>query len=192
MRHFRNDARFLFTFAGAGVGRAQLKQICANEDIQNVRFLPYAPREQMNEHLAQADIGLVTELPTCTGTVVPSKMYGLMAAGRPILFVGPKEATPSLLIERFQCGWQVDPGDVHGVITLLEGLSVRRNGAWARGNRARAAFDKHYDVRHGVARVAAALGLGAPTKTPAWQPVVSDTGRQVVPGERASAVTAGD
>jgi colanic acid biosynthesis glycosyl transferase WcaI len=171
MRHFRNDSRFLFTFAGGGVGRAQLEQVCASQGIQNVRFLPYASRERMNEHLAQADIGLVTELSACMGTVVPSKVYGLMAAGRPILFVGPKEATSGLLIQRFQCGWQIDPGDVRMVITLLEWLSVSRDEAWVRGERARAAFDRHYDLPHGVARVAAALGLGTPT-TPIWEGVV--------------------
>jgi len=164
MRHFRNDARFLFTFAGGGVGRAKLEQLCTAEGIQNTRFLPYANREDMNGHLAQADIGLVTELRACIGTVVPSKVYGLMAAGRPILFVGPRDATPGLLIERFQCGWQIDPGDVQGLIALLERLIVSREEAWVCGERGRAAFDRHYDLPHGVARVAAALGVGTPVE----------------------------
>jgi colanic acid biosynthesis glycosyl transferase WcaI len=194
MRHLRNDSRFLFTFADGGVGRSQLEQICANEDIQNVRFLPYARREQMTEHLAQADIGLVTELATCTGTVVPSKTYGLMAAGRPILFVGPKEATPGLLIERFRCGWQIDPGDVQRFTGLLEWLAVRRDEAWARGDRARAAFDRHYDLPQGVSRVAAALGLGEPIEASVWETTVEAGDRlEVTPAEpRAVAAGGGD
>lgn len=161
MRHFRNDSRFLFTFAGGGVGRTQLEQICAAEGIRNARFLSYASRGRMNQHLAQADVGLVTERPACIGTVVPSKMYSLMAAGRPILFIGPRQATPGILIDRFQCGWQIDPGDLQSLITLLEWLSVRRDAAAMHGRRARAAFDRYYDLPHGVARVAAALGLVA-------------------------------
>jgi len=160
MHHFRNDSRFVFTFAGGGVGRARLESLCKAKDIQNVRFLPYVNRENISEHLGQADLGLVTELPACIGTVVPSKVYGLMAAARAILFIGPKAATPSLLIQRFQCGWQIEPGDVRTLIDLLDGLPASREELEARGQRAREAFDKHYDLPHGVARVAAALGLG--------------------------------
>lgn len=165
MRHFRNDPRFLFTFAGGGVGRARLERFCAEEGIANARFGPYASLAGMDEHLAEADIGLVTELPACIGTVVPSKVYGLMAAGRPLLFIGPKQATPGLLIERFQCGWQIDPGDQPALIALLEWLSANREAAWTHGQNARAALDHHYDVSHGVSRVTAALGLEPQPRT---------------------------
>jgi hypothetical protein len=175
MRHFRNDSRFLFTFAGGGAARTQLEQMCTAEGIQNARFPPYASREHMSEHLAQADIGLVTERPACVGTVVPSKMYGLMAAGRPILFIGPKQATPGLLIQRFQCGWQIDPGDLRKLIMLLEWLSVRREAAWEHGQRARAAFESYYDLPHGVARVTAALGLGTACRVDTFEKVLSAT-----------------
>jgi glycosyltransferase involved in cell wall biosynthesis len=158
--HFRNDARFRFTFAGAGVGRSRLERLCASQGIRNAHFLPYADKEGMSEHLAQADVGLVTERPACVGTVVPSKVYGLMAAGRPVLFIGPRQATPGLLIERFQCGWQVEPGDTAALVALLERLSDSRESTGLCGRRARAAFDRHYDLPDGVARVAAALGAG--------------------------------
>ena len=168
IQHFRNDPRFLFTFAGGGVGREYLESLCTAEGISNVHFPAYADRASMSEHLAQADIGLVTERPACVGTVVPSKMYGLMAAGRPILFIGPRHATPGLLIERFQCGWQVDPGDLRSLTALLENLSTGRETALVYGQRARAAFDRHYDMPDGVARVAAALGLGTLLPAPVW------------------------
>jgi colanic acid biosynthesis glycosyl transferase WcaI len=99
IRHFRNDSRFVFAFAGGGVGHAQIQRICAAEGIDNVRFLPYCDREEMSQHLAQAHIGLVTLRPPCVGTVVPSKVYGLMAAGRPLLFIGPRRATPAMVIK---------------------------------------------------------------------------------------------
>jgi glycosyltransferase involved in cell wall biosynthesis len=159
MLHFRNDARFAFVFAGGGVGRAKIEQLCETHGIGNARFLPYAERDHMNVHLAQADIGLVTEHTACVGTVVPSKLYALMAAGRPVLFIGPRQATPGTVVNRFQCGWQVNPGDLPALVTLLERLSAHRGEIAAYGARARAAFEKHYDRPRGVARVAAAMGL---------------------------------
>jgi colanic acid biosynthesis glycosyl transferase WcaI len=157
MRHFRNDPRFVFTFAGGGVGRSQLERLCSTEGIDNARFLPYSSRKSMGEHLAQADIGLVTERATWIGTIVPSKVYGLMAAGRPVLFIGPESATPSLVINKFHCGWQVEPGDLPAVVALLEGLSLDRDGIHCRGRRARLAFEREYDMPHGVARVSKIL-----------------------------------
>jgi glycosyltransferase involved in cell wall biosynthesis len=157
--HFRNDARFQFTFAGSGVGREQLEKQCAAEGIRNVGFPGYAEKGGMSAHLAQADIGLVTERPACVGTVVPSKVYGLMAAARPLLFIGPADATPGLIIGRFQCGWKIAPGDVPALIALLENLAMRRDAVASHGRRAREAFRQYYDLPDGVARVAAALGV---------------------------------
>jgi len=174
LRHFRNDSRFVFTFAGGGVGRAELQRICAAEAIENAHFIPYVDRGRMNEHLAQADIGLVTERPACIGTVVPSKTYSMMAAGRPILFIGPREATPGLVVQRFQCGWQVDPGDVGTLIALLEWSSASRETLWQYGQRARCAFEQHYDMRLGVAKVAAVLGLGTADKAQPHEAISAD------------------
>jgi len=157
IRHFRDDPRFVFSFAGGGVKRDELETICVAEGCQNAKFLPYASREHMDEHLAQADIGLVTQRPAHIGIVVPSKVYGLLAAGRPVLFVGPRRSTADLLIRRFKCGWQVDPGDSKSMVDLLELLAGNRDELRSYGDRARQALDQHYDLPHGVARVAAAM-----------------------------------
>lgn len=168
LRFFRNDSRFIFSFAGGGVGKARLERVCEAESIQNVRFLPYSDRERMSAHLAQADVGLVTELAACLGTVVPSKVYGLMAAARPVLFVGPNSATPALLIARFECGWQIEPGDSRSLINLLEQLSRDRTQVQRRGQQARTAFEQNYDTPTGVRRVAEALGFAADAQATAW------------------------
>ena len=162
MRHFRNDPRFVFTFAGSGVNREKLERICRAEKIGNSFFVPYCTRDKLAEHFAQADIGLVTERPVCIGTVVPSKVYGIMAASKPILFVGPRRATPALIVQRFACGWQVDPGAGGSLIHLLERLYGDSALVSQRGARAREAFERHYTLSQGVNRVAAILGLSAP------------------------------
>jgi glycosyltransferase involved in cell wall biosynthesis len=159
LRRFRNDSRFTFTFAGGGTGKVALERICRAEGIGNVHFAPYASRCLLSEHLGQASIGLVTERPASIGTVVPSKLYGLMAAARPIVFIGPAQSTPDLLIRRFDCGWQVDPGDTESLFRLLEYLQTNREAIELSGRRARQALELHYDVSNGVARIAEVLGL---------------------------------
>jgi colanic acid biosynthesis glycosyl transferase WcaI len=172
MRHFRDDPRFVFTFAGAGVKRDELEHICTAEGIRNAVFVPYASRDHMDEHLAQADIGLVTQLPAHIGIVVPSKVYGLLASGRPVLFIGPRRSTADLLIRRFKCGWQIDPGNWKSMVDLLQRLASDREDLRSHGGRARRAFDRHYDLPHGVARVAAAISLATPATSPVSRPRV--------------------
>jgi glycosyltransferase involved in cell wall biosynthesis len=82
-----------------------------------------------------------------------------MAAGRPFIYVGPAEANPARLVDRFGCGWRIEPGDSVGLAGLLESLAARPELLAAAGARARQAFLDHYDIEHGVARILKILGL---------------------------------
>jgi glycosyltransferase involved in cell wall biosynthesis len=116
--------------------------------------------------LAQGHIGLVTQRPESLGSVVPSKTYGIMAAGRPILFIGPKQATPARIVEEYRCGWHIEPGDVEGLVDLLETLAQRPDLIHYAGALARQAFEQHYDRPIAVARFGAILGLTSPVQAP--------------------------
>lgn len=158
---FANHPGFKFVFAGGGVHRQQMEKVCREESIVNVEFRPYASRLELSASLAEGHVGLVTQLPQTCGSVVPSKTYGIMAAGRPILFIGPRAATPARVIDRFKCGWQIDPGDPSSVVGLLQKLDSDRRLIAEAGNRARQAFEQYYDLPIGAARVVKILGLGA-------------------------------
>jgi colanic acid biosynthesis glycosyl transferase WcaI len=153
----KNQIRF--TFAGAGSGHAWLRRFCDDRELSNAEFLPYCDRDELGARLASGHIGLVTQKPECLGSVVPSKTYGIMAAGRPVLFVGPKSSTPSRIIERYGCGWQIDCGDVRGLVELLNHLDGHRELIEAAGRRAHAAFAGNYQRTHGAARIAGILGV---------------------------------
>ena len=82
IRHFRSDSRFHFAFAGAGPRRNALESFCAaNQAAAHVSFSGYRSRHQLAEAFGACHIGLVTQKPETCGSVVPSKTYGLMAAG---------------------------------------------------------------------------------------------------------------
>jgi colanic acid biosynthesis glycosyl transferase WcaI len=161
----RNDPRFEFIFVGSGGRRAELAAFCASEKLDSVEFRPYVQRANLGESLGIGDIGLVTQRDACCGSVVPSKVYGLLAAGRPVLFVGPKDATPSLIVQRFACGWQIDCGDSDGLTKLLLHLADHKEEIVQAAERARAALLDHYDLPIGVARIAGILGLRSSTTT---------------------------
>jgi glycosyltransferase involved in cell wall biosynthesis len=157
--HFRSDSRFHFAFAGAGPLRDTFESFCREHDVANVSFAGYRSYGDLAQSLGACHVGLVTQKLATLGAVVPSKTYGLMAAGRPILFIGPREGIPARIIERFRCGWQIDPGDTRGLIELLEFLTVNLGAIHDAGARARDAFLQHYDLPIGVARIRSILGV---------------------------------
>lgn len=162
MERLRNDSRFHFVFAGGGARREYLNRYCRNRGINNVTFRPYCSRGELGASLAEGHVGLVTQLPQTSGSLVPSKTYGIMAAGRPVLYVGPADATPAQKIVRYDCGWRIDPGDTEGLVLLLERLEANRDLVRSAGERAREAFEQHHDLPVAVRRVINILGLSHP------------------------------
>jgi len=145
-----------------------LEEFCRAEGIGNAEFRPSASRSELSGSLAEGHVGLVTQIADTAGAIVPSKTYGIMAAGRPILYVGPESATPARVLERHGCGWRIEPGDVAGMVRLLKRLEQDRGLVREAGAQARRAFEKYYDRPIGVARILSILGLSeTPRPTPA-------------------------
>jgi colanic acid biosynthesis glycosyl transferase WcaI len=159
IRQLRDDKRFRFVFVGGGARRKSLEGFCHSQEISSVEFQPYAKRLDLSNSLARGHIGLVTQIPETLGAVVPSKVYGIMAAGRPVLYIGPESATPARIIQEHECGWRIDPGDVTGLVCLLRRLEQNRDLLRKAGLKARTSFEKHYDKPIAVARLLSILGL---------------------------------
>jgi colanic acid biosynthesis glycosyl transferase WcaI len=159
MWHLRDDSRFRFVFVGGGARRQRFEEFCRSERISTAEFRPYATRAELGRSLAEGHLGLVTQLPETLGAVVPSKTYGIMAAGRPVLYVGPQNARTARVLEQHGCGWRIEPGDAAGMVRLLERLKQDRALLQEAGSRARSVFEKYYDKPIGVARVLSILGL---------------------------------
>ncbi len=153
----RDDERFRFLFVGSGGRRAELAAFVEEQGVHSVELRPYVQRESLSESLAAGDIGLVTQRDACCGSVVPSKVYGLLAAGRPLLFIGPAAATPARIIARFGCGWHINVGDGEQLTALLRHLAENPDEVCLAGMAARRALLDHFDLPHGVARILSIL-----------------------------------
>src|SRR5206468_3558862 len=76
---------------GDGAQRAELEAEAARRGLPNVSFFPTQPRAQLAETLGVGDLHLVTLRPGCERLVFPSKLYGIAAVDRPVLFIGPPD-----------------------------------------------------------------------------------------------------
>jgi colanic acid biosynthesis glycosyl transferase WcaI len=166
MLELKDDDRFRFVFVGSGGRQQELTSLIVAHSLRFVDVRPYVERTGLGESLSAGDIGLVTQRDVCCGSVVPSKVYGLLAAGRPILFVGPREATPACIVRRFDCGWHVDCGDAAALTQLLLHLADHPEKVTRAGRNARNALLQHFDLPIGVARLASILGADSRAYSP--------------------------
>jgi len=124
----KGPSSILFLFVGSGPMESWLRSEALRLNLRNVRFLPSQAEESLSTSLAAADLHLVTMKQEMTGLVVPSKFYGVLAAGRPCLFVGPVTSEVALVIRELEVGAVIQPGDQSGLAdVILEFLE--RSGA---------------------------------------------------------------
>jgi glycosyltransferase involved in cell wall biosynthesis len=143
----RDDAGIEFLITGGG---AQLEAI-RGEELPNVRFAGYAPRERLSESLSSADAHLVTLLPALEGLIVPSKFYGVLAVARPVLFVGAPDGDLARIIRTHDCGYVIDPGDGDALAACIRELASDRERARAIGARGRRLYEEQFAPRSALA-----------------------------------------
>lgn len=154
-----NSEEFRFIFVGGGPHWNNLRQECNDRRLTTVEFRPFGTRLELQQLYSSSDVGLVTLKDACCGSLVPSKTYSLLAAGLPILYVGPAAATPGLVIEEFGCGWQVDCGNASGLLSLIELLQHNRDMVSRKSVLARQVFLDHFDRPVATKRLAEIMGL---------------------------------
>lgn len=118
----RADTEVVFLFIGDGAQRSALEQRAAERGLTQVRFQKSQPRSRLGETLALGDVHLVTLRAGCERFVFPSKVYGIAAVGRPIVFLGPPECEVARRITSSGFGHAFAAPDTAGVAGALRSL----------------------------------------------------------------------
>jgi glycosyltransferase involved in cell wall biosynthesis len=140
----RERMDIVFLFIGGGVLSRELQRECTERGLENVRFLPYQPRARLRESLGVCDAHLIVLRPEMEGLVVPSKFYGVMAAGRPVLFVGDTEGEIARMIDEAGAGIAVTTGDADALVKAVFTLEASPEERGLLGRNARTAFESLY------------------------------------------------
>ena len=135
-RQYRHREDVVFVVNGEGSARAALEASAAG--LPNLVFVGYQPAERLDEVLASADIGVVVLREGLARSSVPSKIYSILAAGRPVVAsVDPRTELPRL-IDEAGCGVAVAPGDQAAFNAAVGSLLDDPVGREAMGRRGRA------------------------------------------------------
>lgn len=151
-RELRSDADVLFLFIGGGHRKRDIRREATAHGLDNVRFLGYQPRERLHESLSAASLSLVTQDPPMDGLLVPSKTYGILASGRPVLFIGSEQSDVAAIVRDAGCGFVAAPDDAAAVVRAIRSLKDHPAEAERLGAAARRAAVQRYDRRLATSR----------------------------------------
>lgn len=148
----------LWVFTGSGRGRPIVERFVAENQGLPVRLLPHVDNTDLAAHLCSADIHLASVDPAWDGLILPSKVQGSFAVGRPVLFVGSDTHEIARWIRESGGGWNVATHDTAGLAAILRGITA--DDYRARGAAARRFASEAFALDRNVARVVTSL-LGA-------------------------------
>jgi len=151
--------RLAWLFVGAGAGLDRLRARLAGP--ADVRFRPYQPRARLSASLSVPDVHLVSLDPACEGLIMPSKLYGILAAGRPVAFLGDPDGAVAREVHAFGLGVVLALDRPASWAPTLAGLRDDAAARAAMGRRARARFERAYRPERALARWEALLSDGA-------------------------------
>jgi len=147
-----------FVILGDGVSKRRLQHEVAERGLTNVLFLPYQPKERLTHVLASADVAVILLKPGLEGYVEPSKVYAIMASGRPfVAAIGP-ESEIARIVREHRCGVVVPPGQPDALAHALRALLNDGSEREQLGRNGRTALLRFYERSLAVERYDRMLG----------------------------------
>ena len=151
-------AEIVWLFIGGGANHRKLQEEVERRHLRSVVLRDYQPRERLAESLCAVDVHLVSLRPSLEGLIQPSKIYGVMAAGRPTIFIGEADGETARLLIRHDCGETVAEGDGEELAAAVVRLAEDATARARLGENARLAFEANYEKGVAVERWIEMLG----------------------------------
>lgn len=145
----RSEPDLTFVFVGHGPQLPALRAAVTSLGLENVRFLPPQPRIRLSDVLSLGDTHFVTLRPGCESLVFPSKLYGIAAVSRPVIFIGPTDCDLACQVATAGFGRVFAPDDIASLAQYLRALS-RDPAARARLSQQAFAFAQTHTIDQAV------------------------------------------
>ena len=141
----REETEFQFVFVGSGASKQDLMELAERKKLPNVQFLPYQPKDALGVSLSAADIHLVPIDPRVTSFLMPSKLYGILASGTPVLAIGSEECHLAQIVLSARVGLLSPTGSPAAIADQLRWALQHQDEMRRMGERARELAEREYD-----------------------------------------------
>jgi colanic acid biosynthesis glycosyl transferase WcaI len=146
-----------FLFIGAGSQHQRLVERVRKQQFPNIRFMPAVPRALLSQSLNACDVAVISFIPGMVGVSVPSRLYNIMAAGKPVIAVAEAGSELAQVVREEAMGWVVPPGRPALLAETILAARANPDELAGMGRRARAAAEVKYTFQRTLAAYAAAL-----------------------------------
>ena len=141
----RNRKDMVFVFAGDGGKRQKIQEMAASLNLENVMFIPFQPLDRLAESLSMADVSLIGIYAENEGVIMPSKLYGLLAAGKPIICVSDPKSEVVEILNQAKAGVHSSIDDPRELAQNIVSLLDDTQKAQELGQNGRSYFLEHFE-----------------------------------------------
>ncbi len=151
-----------FLLVGDGAAKERMQAFVQAHGLGNVHFLEVQPQAELNKTLNAVDLHVISLKPELEGLIVPSKVYNIMAAGKPFINLGAQDGEIAMLVEQATCGETVAVGDADGLVRAITALQRDHERAARLGRNGRGYFCRHFSRERAISAWSDLLGLPLP------------------------------
>ena len=166
----RQELPLRVMFVGSGPMVGPFSKLAKQLRLDSVDFYPGQPLEMLSDSMAAGDIHLVSQREGTQGVIVPSKLYGVLAAGRAVIFVGPGDCEAAAIVRKSQAGIVIPPGDVTAMAKTLTKLVQDEQLRNTMGQRGRRYYENVFGQQRSVGAIVDIIEGKMPVKTPHLEP----------------------
>jgi len=156
-RLLRERRDMLIVCIGEGIRKRQMIEQCRSLGLENIRFLPFQPRQRIAEVQGAANVTVLTMRPGYSDASIPSKLISYFASGRPVVCAAPSGSAVSRIVSQSGAGVVVEPGDPAALARALSNLFLCPAETEQMGRAARAYFERHFTLDRAHAQFSAVL-----------------------------------
>jgi len=148
----KNNSNIVFVFVGGGHLMGRLAELVQERGLNNCRFMDYQDHAVLKFSLCVPDIHWISLKPEVEGLIVPSKIYGIAAAGRPVIAICARDGEIAQMVTQHHCGIVIEPGQADALVESILRLSEDAELRAAMGLSARAMLDANFTRRQALER----------------------------------------
>lgn len=141
-----NNTDVIFNMVGNGIKKKEAFQKSIELKLRNINWYDFVPKEDLESSLAACNVALISLDVGLEGIAVPSKLYGILASGRPIIASVPKESEIAYTIQDHKCGFVLNPGDSEGLARVIIECANQEYDLQSMGKNSYQAFENNFNT----------------------------------------------
>lgn len=150
--HFKEKDELKFVFIGEGANKSNLQNKAKSLNLNNVVFLPYQPKDELKYSLSAANLHLITMEKGLSGVMVPSKIYGILASGRPFIGCVDSDSEIAYIANKYNCGFIINPEDKNEMTARINWCLNNRSNLEGMNKNSRKAAEEKYNRKTSTSR----------------------------------------